>query len=200
MSLASLTTQALNRFPEYLQTYTRFPQTLRVFFGGMAVHFYLFFTTHLCGIGGHDNEYSSTLTALDSEQFLGKLVTVERHDDIPSELRKLCLPSLKLEGLFVPQQLCSLPKRLAPLTMPGSNSVTTNGGLMSPRSPSNSSSSSEKRSIDPSLVRYPQPFKVQMLIVAFSHFTSKTPHRVMNIISCPALRGCVSIYLYYGSH
>jgi len=109
--------------------------------------------------GGHDSEYSSTLTALEKEQFLGKLVTLERHDDMPSELRKLCLPSLKLEGLFATQHLPTLPKRLTPLTMPGCTSVTTNGGLMSPRSPSNSSSSSEKRSIDPSLVRDPYLLK-----------------------------------------
>jgi hypothetical protein len=119
----------------------------------MATFPHLFFVAQLRSIGGHDSEYSSTLTALEKEHFLGKLVTLERQDDNPSELRKLYLPSLKLEGLFETQHLPSLPKRLPPLTMPGSNSVTTNGGLMSPRSPSNSSSSSEKRIIDPSLVR-----------------------------------------------
>ena len=150
----------LSHSPEYLQTYTRFPQTLRVFFGGMASPFRLLLVAQLCILGGHDNGYASTLTALENEQLLGKLVALEGHDDIPSELRKLCLPSLNLEGLFVTQQLHSLPKRLAPLTMPGSNSVTTNGGLMSPRSPSNSSASSEKRSIDPSLVNNIQQLKV----------------------------------------
>jgi hypothetical protein len=128
------------------------------------------------------------LTALENEHLLGKLVTLEGYDDNPSELRKLCLPSLKLEGLFVTQQLPSLPKRLAPLTMPGSNSVTTNGGLMSPRSPSNSSSSSEKRSIDPSLVRNARILHSEALIAPFSRFTSRILLHVMSTISCPALR------------
>ena len=138
--------------------------------------FLSFFVTQLCSIGGHDGEYSPTLTALEKEQFLGKLVTLERHDDMPSELRKLCLPSFKLEGLFATQHLPILPKRLTPLTMPGCNSVTTNGGLMSPRSPSNSSSSSEKRSIDPSLVRNPQllRFKCSSLRLAASQAEPST--------------------------
>jgi hypothetical protein len=142
----------------------------------MATLFLSFFVTQLCSIGGHDGEYSPTLTALEKEQFLGKLVTLERHDDMPSELRKLCLPSFKLEGLFATQHLPILPKRLTPLTMPGCNSVTTNGGLMSPRSPSNSSSSSEKRSIDPSLVRDPQllRFKCSSLRLAASQAEPST--------------------------
>jgi len=156
--------EAVNsKMREYLQTYARFPQTLRVFFGG-----------------GHDNGYASTLTALENEHLLGKLVTLEGYADNPSELRKLCLPSLKLEGLFVTQQLPSLPKRLAPLTMPGSNSVTTNGGLMSPRSPSNSSSSSEKRSIDPSLPLHkqnPPPCNEYYLMSCFKGSTCKYSHK-----------------------
>ena len=141
--------------------------------------------TQVCDLGGHDNGYSSTLTALENEHLLGKLVTLEGHDDIPSELRKLCLPSLKLEGLFVTQQLHSLSKRLAPLTMPGSNSVTTNGGLMSPRSPSNSSSSSEKRSIDPSLVRNARTPRCKVLrCVQPLHKQNPPPCNEYYLMSC----------------
>lgn len=137
---------------EYLQTYTRFPQTLRVFFGGMTTLFYIFhFLETFLFLGGHDNGYASTLTALENEQYLGKLVLLEGYDDMTNELRKLSLPSLKLEGLFMTQKLSYLPKKLAPLTMPGSKSVTTNGGLMSPRSPS-STSSSAKKLVNPALV------------------------------------------------
>jgi hypothetical protein len=147
---------------EYLQTYTRFPQTLRVFFGG-----------------GHDNGYASTLTALENEQFLGKLVLLEGYDDVANELRKLALPSLKLEGLFMSQKLSYLPKKLAPLTMPGSKSVTTNGGLMSPRSPSNSSSSSAKRLVNPALPLHkqsPPPCNEYYLMSCFKGTTCKYSH------------------------
>ncbi|KAF7983962.1 hypothetical protein HWV62_18390 [Athelia sp. TMB] len=121
---------------EYIQTFARFPQTLRMFF-----------------CGGNDTGYSSTMSLLESEQLLGKLVILEGYEDINSELHKLCLPSLKLDGLFLAQKPAYFPLKLTPLAMPGSTSVTTNGGLMSPRSPSNSSSIGETRLIDPSLVR-----------------------------------------------
>ncbi|KAF7981646.1 hypothetical protein HWV62_32750 [Athelia sp. TMB] len=101
--------------------------------------------------GGNDTGYSSTMSLLESEQLLGKLVILEGYEDINSELHKLCLPSLKLDGLFLAQKPAYFPLKLTPLAMPGSTSVTTNGGLMSPRSPSNSSSIGETRLIDPSL-------------------------------------------------
>lgn len=92
------------------------------------------------------------MSLLENEQLLGKLVILEGYEDVNSELHKLCLPSLKLDGLFLAQKPPCFPLKLTPLAMPGSHSVTTNGGLMSPRSPSNSSSISETRLIDPSLV------------------------------------------------
>ena len=102
----------------------------------------------------NDNEYSSILTALEKEQFLGKLVAMEGCKEPSIEPQHLCLPSLKLDGLFMDHSLSHLFKKLTPLTMTTSKSVTTNGGLISPRSPSNSSSNGSKKSIDPSLVSH----------------------------------------------
>lgn len=116
--------------------------------------FYLYILLIFLLLGGHDNGYAPTLTALENEQFLGKLVLLEGYEGVTSEMRKLALPSLKLEGVFMTQNLSFRPQNLTPLAIPGSKSVTTNGGLMSPRSPSSSSSSIGKKMIDPSLVRH----------------------------------------------
>lgn len=118
---------------------------------------------------------------------------LEGYDDITSELRKLSLPSLKLEGLFMAQTLSYLPKKLTPLAMPGSKSVTTNGGLMSPRSPS-STSSSAKKLVNPALVTLFEIFKArQLTLAALSRFTSSRRHLAMNIILCPVSRASVSL-------
>ena len=109
-------------------------------------------------LGSPTNEYSSALTSLEKEQFLGKLVVMEDGKEPSVEPQHLFLPSLKLEGLFMDRSLSHFPKKLMPLTMSTSKSVTTNGGLISPRSPSNSSSSGSKKSIDPSLVSHTSMF------------------------------------------
>ena len=99
--------------------------------------------------GGHDNGYTTTLTALENEQLLGKLVILQGYNDIANELRNLSLPSLKVEGLFMTQKLSYNAKRSAPLTNPTVNdTTTTNGGHMSPQSPARNGGAQ----IDPSLV------------------------------------------------
>ncbi|EJD00942.1 uncharacterized protein FOMMEDRAFT_110379 [Fomitiporia mediterranea MF3/22] len=71
------------KIKEYLQTYTRFPQTLKVFFGG-----------------GHDNGYLPTLSALENERFLDKIILLKGYRDVATELRALNMQTLSLEDLF----------------------------------------------------------------------------------------------------
>ncbi|KAJ6516036.1 hypothetical protein C8R45DRAFT_958530 [Mycena sanguinolenta] len=96
---------------EYIETYTRFPQTLQVFLAG-----------------GHDPRYICTFDALDSEQLLGKLVIMDSDDGEGSSI-KLAVHSLKVkDGLFMNYKLQQKPT-------PPVRCVNTNGGLISPQSP-----------------------------------------------------------------
>ncbi|KAL5508466.1 hypothetical protein ACEPAH_6085 [Sanghuangporus vaninii] len=72
-----------SKIKEYLQTYTRFPQTLKVFFGG-----------------GHDNGYLPTLAALENERLLQRIVLLQGYHDTATELKALNLPTLNLDNLF----------------------------------------------------------------------------------------------------
>ncbi|KAJ6539205.1 hypothetical protein B0H19DRAFT_1177691 [Mycena capillaripes] len=118
------------KIKEYIQTYTRFPQTLRVFLAG-----------------GRDPQYISTFDSLESEQLLGKLVMMNASTDADSGSMSIPLPSLKLERLFMNQKLQQKP---APLSV---RCVNTNGGLISPQSPASHTSG---RVIDPSLPLHKQ--------------------------------------------
>ncbi|KAJ7047511.1 hypothetical protein C8F04DRAFT_1059127 [Mycena alexandri] len=113
---------------EYVQTYVRFPQTLRVFLAG-----------------GHDPQYTSTFDALESEQVLGKVVILEGNDGNVDSI-SIPLPSLKVDGIFMHPQLL----RPGPLSV---RCVNTMGGLISPQSPASHTSG---RSIDPSLPLHKQ--------------------------------------------
>ncbi|KZT20789.1 hypothetical protein NEOLEDRAFT_1140325 [Neolentinus lepideus HHB14362 ss-1] len=121
------------KIKDYLQTYGRFPQTLRIIFGG-----------------GNENSYMPTLTAMENEQLLGKVVILQSYDDLASEIRSLNLPSLRIDGLFMDNDPFYGTKRSGPNPLDGLWSITTNGGLMSPRSPPVSSlSQGEGKFIDP---------------------------------------------------
>lgn len=110
---------------EYLQTYARFPQTARIFFGGTSVHPH---TPKLELIlfeykGGHDNGYLPTLTALQSEHLLNKLVILQGYSELAYEIRALSLPSLNVENLFRPTKLLNSPRKqsapMSPLLLDG---------------------------------------------------------------------------------
>lgn len=82
----------------------------------------------------------STLTSLGQEELLGKLVLLQGSFEPSAELHQLALPSIRVEGLFASDLSPVLSKRsgpvppgLLPLLAP-SNSVITNGGLISPQS------------------------------------------------------------------
>ncbi|KAJ7368174.1 hypothetical protein DFH08DRAFT_830608 [Mycena albidolilacea] len=114
---------------EYIETYARFPQTLRIFLAG-----------------GHDPRYASTFDALQNEQLLGKLVIVNSDDAEGGSTSSFL--SLKVQdGLFMNPKLL---QRHTPLNMRGVNS---NGGLLSPQSPASHISG---RAIDPSLPLHKQ--------------------------------------------
>lgn len=119
-----------------------------------------------------------------------------------AELQNLCLPSLRLEGLFMDQTLSYLPKKLAPLNMSTSKSVTTNGGLISPRSPSNSSSSGSKKSIDPSLVSYASMITENsanpLNILQPLHKQAPPPCNEYYLMSC--FKGVSSLYILGWMH
>ncbi|TCD66944.1 hypothetical protein EIP91_000722 [Steccherinum ochraceum] len=127
---------------EYLSTYVRFPQTLRVF---------------LCG--GRDGDYLSILNELGKEELLGKLVLLLGHTEPSKDFLQFALPSIPAEDIFMPrkqQVICPRPVP-GPITLPTPNMshLTTTGGLISPESETHSSLTSSQsqdsvgRLIDP---------------------------------------------------
>ncbi|EPQ59339.1 hypothetical protein GLOTRDRAFT_114059 [Gloeophyllum trabeum ATCC 11539] len=148
------------KIKDYLQTYGRFPQTLRIIFGG-----------------GHDNAYMPTLTAMENEQLLGKVVILQGCDDLASEIRSLDLPILRIDGLFMEHKLSSASKKPGPIPLGGLWSITTNGGLLSPRSPPVCSPSElDGRFIDPSRVKSPPPCNEHYLMSCSKGGSCKYSH------------------------
>ncbi len=79
-----------------------------------------------------------TISSLNKEELVGKLVLLEGYNECSPEVRQLALPSIQVEGLFLSEKPPAVPKRSGsipgPLSLPSSmGSVTTNGGLMSPQ-------------------------------------------------------------------
>lgn len=107
---------------EYLQTYVRFPQTLRVFLGG-----------------GRSGDYNTTLNELGKEELLGKLVLLQGHGEVPQQLT---IPSIQVEDIFMSQKPPQTGPRSAPgpisLPPPNLTHLTTTGGLISPESETHS--------------------------------------------------------------
>ncbi|KAJ7742451.1 hypothetical protein DFH07DRAFT_836520 [Mycena maculata] len=118
---------------EYVQTYTRFPQTLRVFLAG-----------------GNDTQYTSTFDALDHEQLLGKLVMLGLPTGEGNALR-IPLPCLRVDNIFMHQnQNLQILQKSTPVNV---SSAVPVGGLISPQSPASHISG---RAIDPSLPLHKQ--------------------------------------------
>ncbi|KAG5340992.1 hypothetical protein C0989_012366 [Termitomyces sp. Mn162] len=92
--------------------------------------------------------YMSTFDTLEKEQLLGKIVILRSSNELELDSRLPFLPSLTVEGLFMTEKLTGrgFPK-LTPLTVGSFSNVTTNGGLISPQSPTRAGG----RMIDPSL-------------------------------------------------
>ncbi|KIJ68416.1 hypothetical protein HYDPIDRAFT_24698 [Hydnomerulius pinastri MD-312] len=76
------------KIKECLRIFTRFPQTSHVFFGG-----------------GHDNGYTSTLSHLENEGLLKKIVLLRGYRTLATELQHFDIPQLYTEGVFMAKKL-----------------------------------------------------------------------------------------------
>lgn len=107
----------------YLQSWTQFPQTSRIYFGG-----------------AHDNGYYPTLAELHNNNLLDKLVLLQGYDQMAHEIASLHMPVLNIGGLFRTEKI---PKMLAanvngalsarpstPSPPPGACSSSSNGGKL----------------------------------------------------------------------
>lgn len=165
------------KIKEYIQVFTAFPQTLRLFFGGYD-----------------PMTYASILSALEKDQMLGKIVVLDAAQDLEANVEQsknfpYSLPRLSVEGLFLTEKLARTPKKLAPLSTGGPySSVTSNGGLISPQSPARS----HGRPIDLSLPLHkqnPPPCNEFYLmtcskgagICKYSHEYSLTPEQLLSL-------------------
>lgn len=151
-------------------------------------------------VAGYDViAYMSTFSALEKDQILGKLVLLySTHDNISVDNPGMySLPRLVLNRLFLSEKVPHVVKKLAPLATGPFNSVTSNGGLISPQSPARSVG----RPIDPSLVSL-LLFRLALHVTTYSFViasaqtyvslnylntqliskTQKTPRHVMNTI------------------
>ncbi|RDB22628.1 hypothetical protein Hypma_010354 [Hypsizygus marmoreus] len=164
-----------SKIKEYLETYIRFPQTLRVFFGGGQ--------TDVSG-------YMSTFSALENEQLLGKIVMLHSSNDLDIDSRLPSLPRLNVDGLFMMEKLPRVFTKLSPLTVGSFSTVTTNGGLISPQSPARAGG----RLIDPSLPLHrqnPPPCNEHYLMTCskgagvckYSHDYILTPEQLASLAS-----------------
>jgi len=113
--------------------------------------------TVLLDFTGYDPmTYMSTLSALEKDHMLGKIVILDAAQNLEangeqSKISPYHLPRLSVEGLFLSEKLARTPKKLAPLSTAGPySSVTSNGGLISPQSPART----HGRPIDLSLVSH----------------------------------------------
>lgn len=120
---------------EYLQVYACFPQTLRIFFGGYD-----------------PTAYMGTFSVLEKEQVIGKVVLLTASENGERETPLHSLPQFKLDAVFTSDKLPRVARKLIPLIVGTSNNVTSNGGLISPQSPTRSIG----RLIDPCLPLHKQ--------------------------------------------
>ncbi|KAF5393752.1 hypothetical protein D9757_000157 [Collybiopsis confluens] len=131
-----------NKIREYILTYTRFPEALRVFLGGWfkLVLQYLLALISLITKGCYESNplYATAFNTLDSAQLLGKLVLLRGVSEESSD-PMFTIPSLNVDDLFIQYHESSshTPRQLTPLNVVSLEtvSVSSNGGLISPQSP-----------------------------------------------------------------
>ncbi|KAF8974357.1 hypothetical protein BDZ97DRAFT_1773181 [Flammula alnicola] len=107
--------------------------------------------------------YMPTLSALERDQMLGKIVILHPSQESPNgngdRPNVFSMPRLAVDGLFLSEKLPrGVSKKLAPLTTGSYSAVTSNGGLISPQSPARPSG----RPIDPSLVTHSYDLHLQL--------------------------------------
>ncbi|KAJ8522541.1 hypothetical protein ONZ45_g907 [Pleurotus djamor] len=76
------------KIKEHIRLFAHFPQTEFVFFGG-----------------GHDNGYTATLTSLETEGLLRKVVLIRGYADLAQEIKHLNLKELSIASLFMTRKL-----------------------------------------------------------------------------------------------
>ncbi|KAF9557234.1 hypothetical protein CPC08DRAFT_640508 [Agrocybe pediades] len=163
------------KIKEYLQIFTCFPQTIRLFFGGYDAVAYM-----------------STLSALEKDHMLGKIVILSppQSQDAASDRNSnyFSLPQLTVNGIFLQDKLPDVPKKLSPLATGTYGSVTSHGGLLSPQSPARPTG----RPIDPSLPLHkqnPPPCNEYYLMTCskgagvckYSHEYNLTPDQLVSL-------------------
>lgn len=127
----------VNRCAEYLQTYTRFSQTLRIFFASQ-----LFMTNQvprshtIACIAYELSRYIPLFDELEQEQVLGKIIRLYTPGDHDAENPSISLPRLPLDDLFVTEQVPRTSHSDSPLVVGLNGSVDTHS----------------PRTIDPTLV------------------------------------------------
>ncbi|KAI9056541.1 hypothetical protein FKP32DRAFT_1682478 [Trametes sanguinea] len=112
------------KIKEYIKTYIRFPQTLRLFFGGV------------------DEAYLAMYDGLEKEDLASKLVLLQPPAELSPSMRRMSARSLRFDGLFMTERVNPwMSRRPGPLLGLADNSsgVVTNGGLISPQSESQAS-------------------------------------------------------------
>lgn len=122
------------KIKEYLQTFIRLPQTIRVYFGGYE-----------------PISYITLFNTLEHEQYLGKLALLNPPYDLQSGESHVTHPvhKVKIDNVFMSERLPYPMKRLSPLA---TSHGVSNGGLISPQSPERTTG----RVIDPNLPLHKQ--------------------------------------------
>ncbi|KAM5534271.1 hypothetical protein V8D89_011999 [Ganoderma adspersum] len=130
---------------EYVKTFIRVPQTLRVFFGGV------------------DDAYYGMYDSLMQEDLAGKLVLLQPPVDQSPFVRQMAVRRARFDGLFLEERLSPIPmRRPGPLGISESNlhsHVITNGGLISPQSETQTSISPPPMDRSPDGLRQIDPSK-----------------------------------------
>lgn len=103
---------------ELMRIFVRYPNVKRIYFGG-----------------GHDNGYTTNLTALQNEGYLDKIVLLQGYTQLATEIKALGLPCLENNGLF-------LSTKLSNKTLAASNAAP-------PAPPMNRARSSSKSPMPP---------------------------------------------------
>ncbi|CDO76545.1 hypothetical protein BN946_scf184982.g4 [Trametes cinnabarina] len=107
---------------EYIKTYIRFPQTLRLFFGGV------------------DEVYLNMHNSLAKADLARKLVLLQPPAELSPVMYRMSARSLRFDGLFMKENVNPwMSRRPGPLLADSSSGVVTNGGLISPQSESQTS-------------------------------------------------------------
>ncbi|EED79579.1 predicted protein [Postia placenta Mad-698-R] len=130
------------KIKECLRVFTRFPQTSKVFFGG-----------------AHDNGYTSTLTYLQNEGLLDKIILLRGYKDLAYEIKGLELPHLDIQGLFMTKRLQThsskknnVPNQAAPPT-PQHDTDKTRGKAPTPPSRNSASPVKKSKQVEPDQLR-----------------------------------------------